>query len=193
MGIFHFFRQSGRIVFLISLAAMAGCIVARQASVAQLVRHRDLSDQSGLDTAKLMQDLKVSWAIPDSWEALPMRKTSFYVHQQWRSPTASTGVGVAHVALPLPIPAQAFLWFAKNEYLRRARGQQNGRLIGEWTDALGRQWFEAENNKYHVCGYAIARGTEVWIVYSGWRISREPLPQEIALARRSVESVVPEN
>jgi hypothetical protein len=191
MGTAPFRFRAIRFFSLIFLAMLAGCVVARQASVEELEEHRESSDLSGLVAACSMNDLKVSWAVPDSWEALPMHKNVLYAHQQWRSPSASTGVGVAHVALPLPIPAEAFLWFAKNEYLRQARNQNNGRLIGEWTDALGRQWFEAENSKYHVCGYAIAHGNEAWIVYSGWRRSREPVPREIALARRSVESVVP--
>jgi hypothetical protein len=191
MGSVHFRFRAFRIFPLIFLAMIAGCVVARQASIAELEQHREFSDLTGLDRTRLMSDLKVSWAVPDNWEALPMHKNALYAHQQWRSPSASTGVGVAHVALPLPIPAGAFLWFAKNEYLNHARNQNNGRLIGEWTDSLGRQWFEAENDKYHVCGYAIAHGNQAWIVYSGWRRSRDPVPREISLARRSVESVVP--
>ncbi|HMB94778.1 MAG TPA: hypothetical protein VKK61_01935 [Tepidisphaeraceae bacterium] len=175
------------------LTALAGCRESKPSSSEQFFQYLRFEDFSGLDSVRWNHDLRVSWAIPDNWEALPMKKTALFAHQQWRSPTASTGVGVAHVALPLPIPAQAFLWFAKNEYMRRARDQKDGRLIGEWTDELGRQWFEAENNRYHVCGYAIARGSEAWIVYSGWRRTREPVPQEIALARRSVESVIPTN
>jgi hypothetical protein len=191
MGTVHFRLRACRVFLPIFLAMIAGCVVARQASVEELVEHRASTDLSGLDSARFNDDLRVSWAVQDDWEALPEHKTALYAHQQWRSPSAATGVGVAHVALPLPIPASAFLWFAKEEYLRRARNQNNGRLIGQWTDSLGRQWFEAENSKYHVCGYAIARGNEAWIVYSGWRRSRDPMPHEIALARRSVESVVP--
>jgi hypothetical protein len=89
------------------------------------------------------------------------------------------------------MPAQALLWLAKNEYLRRTRDHKDGKLIGQWTDSLGRQWFEAANSKYHVFGYAMTRGDKAWIVYSGWRTSHEPQPEEIAIARRSLESVVP--
>jgi hypothetical protein len=97
------------------------------------------------------------------------------------------------VTLPIPLPAQAIVWFAKNEYLKRAKDQHDGKLIGQWTDSLGREWFEAENSKYHVRGYAMTQGSQAWIVYSGWRVTSEPQPTEITLARRSLESVVPVN
>jgi hypothetical protein len=189
----HFIFHARRYLIFGLLAVVCGCQMTPPVSVARLRENRDESDESGLDAVCLMSDLKVSWAVPDAWEALPMRKNSLFSHQQWRSPTLSTGVGVAHLDLPLPLPAEAILWFAKREYLRRTRDQQGGKLLGEWTDALGREWFEAENNKYHICGYAITRGSEAWIVYSGWRMSRQPVPYEIALAKRSLESVVPAN
>src|SRR5262249_6777326 len=130
---------------------------------------------------------------PGHWEALPTKKTLLYTHQQWRSPTLSTGVGVAHIQLPLPVPAEAVLWFAKNQYLASVADQKDGKLINQWTDSVGRQWFEAQNSKYHVKGYALTRGNEAWIVYSGYRMSRDPVPKEIALAERSLDSVVPMN
>jgi hypothetical protein len=189
----HFIFHARRILIFGFLATLASCQLAPPVSVQRLEEHRDLCDQTGLDAIRLINDLKVTWAVPDSWEALPLSKNLLFSHQQWRSPTAATGVGVAHLDLPLPLPAQAIVWFAKNEYFRRARNTKGAHLIGEWTDGLGREWFEAENSRYHVCGYAITRGTQAWIVYSGWRLSRDPMPREIALAKRSLESVVPTN
>lgn len=183
-----------RVVVFIGLAAvLGGCQFAPVVSVSRLERHRDEADLSGLTACQVIQDLKVSWAVPRSWDSLPLKRTALYTHQQWRSPSLATGVGVAHIQLPLPLPAHAILWLAKTEYLKHAQAQSGGKLIAQWTDALGRQWFEAENSRYHVRGYAITRGNEAWIVYSGWRMSHKWEPAEIALAQRSVESIVPAN
>jgi hypothetical protein len=125
-----------------------------------------------------------------------------YSHQQWRSPSASAGVGVAYIHTPIPLSTDMLVWFAKNEYAKRqASGDKSGattrpadiggRLIGEWTDSLGRHWFEAESTKYHVKGYAMTRGCEAWIVYSGWRVKSKPCEAEIALGARAADSVVP--
>lgn len=173
---------------------MIGCQAAPAVSIKKLEQHRDMMDLSGLKPAQIVDDLHVSWSVPaGEWESLPLKKTALYTHQQWKSPTSSTGIGVAHIQMPLPIPAQMVIWFAKNEYLRRAQDQKDGKLIDQWTDSLGRQWFEAENSKYHVKGYAIAKGTEAWIVYSGWRLTQSQKPSEIAIAQRSLDSVVPSN
>lgn len=179
---------------LIIASGTIGCQVGPTVSVKKLEQNRELADLSGLKPAQIVEDLRVSWSIPTGkWDPLPIKKTVLYTHQQWRSPSLSTGIGVAHIQMPLPIPAQAVIWFAKNEYMRRAQDQAGGRLIGEWTDSLGRQWFEAENSKYHVKGYAIAKGTEAWIVYCGWRVTQSEKPWEIAVAQRSLDSVVPAN
>ena len=65
------------------------------------------------------------------------------------------------------------------------------RLINEWTDELGRNWFEVENNKYHVRGYALAQGFEAWIVYFGYKLNYPPDLGEISLAARAADTFVP--
>jgi hypothetical protein len=169
---------------------MVGCQVAPPVSVKMLAQHREISDLSGLKPADLWKELNVTWAVPGRWEALNQKKTALYTHQQWRSPSMATGVGVVHVKMPLALPASMVVWAAKQEYLRRA-SEDDGRIIGQWNDKLGRQWFEAENGKYHIRGYAMTRGSEAWIVYSGYRLAMKQRPHEIALAERSLESVVP--
>jgi hypothetical protein len=184
---------AGRILLLIFAGTMVGCQAAPVVSVKKLEQHRELADLSGLKPAQIVASLRVSWAVPSgNWQALPVRTTPLYTHQQWKSPTASTGVGVAHIQMPLALPAQMVIWFAKNEYIRRAQNT-DGKLIAQWTDDLGRQWFEAEDAKYHVKGYAIVKGNEAWIIYSGYRLSQERRPGEIAIAERSLDSIVPMN
>jgi hypothetical protein len=171
-----------------------GCQTTPPVSVKKLELHRETIDVSGLKPSQIVEELRVSWSVPSGqWTALPVKKTPLYVHQQWKSPTASTGIGVAHIKMPLALPASFVIWFAKNEYIRRTSDPNAGRLISEWTDSLGRQWFEAEDSKYHVKGYAIARGSEAWIVYSGYRVTQTQKPGEIAVAERSLDSVVPMN
>jgi hypothetical protein len=132
--------------------------------------------------------LKASGSAPENWSPLPLLQTPLYAHEQWRSPTMTTGVGIAYIHLPLPIPAAAVLWFAQREYTAK---QDDGRSLGRWTDSLGRQWFAAENKRFYVRGYVVTRGMEAWIVYCGYRRANAPRPYELSLAVRSMETMVP--
>ena len=40
-----------------------------------------------------------SCSVPRQWEALSLKKTGLYAHQQWKSPSTRTGMGVVYVAL----------------------------------------------------------------------------------------------
>src|SRR5690349_13689489 len=95
------------------ITASIACQVTPAVSTRRLVEHREVADLTGLQPTQILEKLKVSWSVPGKWEALPIRKTLLYTHQQWRSPSLATGVGVAHIELPLPIPAQTIIWFAK--------------------------------------------------------------------------------
>jgi hypothetical protein len=135
------------------------------------------------------ESLKVQWARPADWKPLPTTaKSPLYTHVQYRSPTLSTGFGVAYIHLPIPLSAKAIVWFAKSQYTKQS---SEGRLVGEWTDALGRYWFEAENNKYHVKGYAVTKGFDAWIIYSGFKTTRPPHKDEIAIATRCSDAIIP--
>jgi len=90
--------------------------------------------------------------------------------------------------LPLPLAARTIIWFAKLEYSKRA---DDGKVLREWDDDLGRPWFEAENNKYHVRGYVVVKGFEAWIVYCGYRTAFPPQVSELAAAQRSAETIMP--
>jgi hypothetical protein len=98
-------------------------------------------------------------------------------------------LGVAYVHLPIPVPASMIVWLAKQEYGKRG---EEGQLLGEWTDQLGRPWFEAQNAKYHVRGYVITRGFDAWIIYCGYkRTDQPPSSAELGVASRALERVVP--
>jgi hypothetical protein len=144
-------------------------------------------DKEGLKKVQLVQALKVTAAPPADWAMLPAYKGALYTHQQWRSPSKATGVGVIYARLPVPLPVGTLLWFAKQEYTKQ---QAEGRLIAQWTDSFGRSWFEAENNKYHVKGYAVVQGTDAWFVYSGYRMTMDRKAEEIALAERCQETIL---
>ena len=92
-------------------------------------------------------------------------------------------MGVAYMNTPFAVSPQTIIWFAKSEYSRT--DQSKGRLLGLWTDSLGRCWFEAENDTYHVKGYAMTRGCDAWMVYFGYRLAGRAPQAEIALAAKA--------
>ena len=176
----------GILVALLGLGS--GCQVAPPVTTAKLLHHQAMIDFSGLKNPEVVESLKTLCAPPQEWQELGLQKTAMYTHQQWKSPSTFTGVGVAYVKMPLPLPARALVWLAKNEYAKKG---PDGRIIGEWTDAAGRQWFEAENSRYHVRGYAITKGFEAWIIYCGYKVEHPLQPSEVSLAVRSAEAMIP--
>ena len=197
MGISFGKRGGGlaRLVLLLSLVTLgwsgAGCAVAPPVSTKQILRQQALLDFTGLLPARPVEQLNVKWAVPRDWEQLPPKSGLMFTHQQYRSPSGVTGVGVAYVRLPLPVSSGMIAWFAQREYLKKHNDQKEARLIGRRSDAAGREWFKGENNKYHGTGYVMTRGNEAWIVYSGWRVMFPPNAEEISISQRSVRTIVP--
>ena len=182
-----------RLLALTALALLAfagGCQSGGHVSNRRLIEHQAMIDFSGLAPAEPVDALKVSCSVPRQWEALALKKTGLYAHQQWKSPSTHTGIGVVYIRLPWPISEKTLLWIAKREY---TKASDDGRVIGEWTDDLGRAWFEAQNSKYHVRGYAIVRGFNAWLVYFGSKTGYPPDVAELSLAARAVETFIPDS
>ena len=165
-----------------------GCQQSAPVSGRRLIEHQALVDFSGLKPAGRIEAVRTSLAIPRHWDLMPPRMTALYSHEQWRSPSTHTGVGVAYIHTPIPLSPKLVVWLAKQEYSKRA---SDGKVLDEWTDALGRYWFEAENEKYHIRGYVVAKGFSAWVVYVGYRVTYAPDLAEISLAARSLETAVP--
>jgi hypothetical protein len=176
-------------VVALMVVAAAGCQTASKVTNGRLIEHQALIDFSGLAPVDTIEAVKVSCSVPRQWEPMPLKKTPLYAHQQWRSPSSHTGVGVVFVHLPLPLSERMLLWFAKREY---TKSNEDGKSLGQWTDELGREWFEAENNKYHVRGYALVRGFNAWLVYFGTKTGYPPDMAELGLAARCVETFIPD-
>src|SRR6185437_7437827 len=175
---------------LLAIAA-AGCQVSSPTvSNSALLAHLPGVDFAGLKPMDAVDSVKVDCSIPAKWKTLREDHNSLYTHQQWKSQTGYTGAGVVYVHLPIPLSAKMVLWFAKMEYTKK--GSSSGKPLGEWTDDLGRPWFEAENEKYHVRGYAVTDGFSAWIVYYGYKVQRPMEPAELNLAARCVDTVVPQ-
>ncbi|MGH7214994.1 MAG: hypothetical protein ACREIT_09555 [Tepidisphaeraceae bacterium] len=175
---------------LVALASGAGCQAKSSVSARRLLQHQAVIDFSGLKPVTVMEDLKVRAAAPEEWTAMPFQHNALFAHQQWKSPSTAIGIGVVHVKMPLPFGARTVIWFAKAEYTKRSK-HGDGRLIGQWTDGAGREWFEAENAKYHVKGYAVTHGFDAWLVYTGARVGRTPSPGETGIAARCADTVLP--
>ena len=171
------------------VATATGCASYSKVTNRRLIQHQAMIDFSGLAPREEIAAVKVSCSVPRQWEAADLKKTPLYAHQQWKSPSGNTGVGVVHVRLPFPISDKMLIWFAKREY---TKSSDDGKMIGQWTDEIGREWFEAENNKYHVRGYAIVRGWHAWMVYFGSKTGYPPDMAELSLAARCVETFVPD-
>ena len=173
-------------VVLVCLAG--GCQQAKPVPRQKLIDHVAMIDFTGLKPLETVESVKVQAAVPRQWEQLAPQSNALYTHQQWRSPSSKTGVGVAHVRMPLPLSTRMLLWLAKREYTKKAN---DGRIISEWTDDLGRPWFEAENDKYRVRGFVVVEGFSAWVVYFGHKSKVPPDPAELSLAARAATSVVP--
>jgi hypothetical protein len=181
------FVSTATVIALLALAT--GCQTASKVTNRRLIEHQALIDFSGLAPVEPVEAVKVSCSVPRQWEAMPLKKTPMYAHQQWRSPSSHTGVGVVYVRLPLPLSERTLLWFAKREYTKANEG---GKTLGQWTDEVGREWFEAENDKYHVRGYALVRGFNAWLVYFGTKTGNPPDMAELGLAARCVQTFIPD-
>src|SRR5947207_5565478 len=98
--------------------ASTGCQSSSPVTNRRLIEHQALIDFSGLKPAEQVNAVRVSCALPRQWEPMALKKTPIYSHQQWRSPSSHTGVGVVYVRLPLPLSEGMLLWLAKREYTK---------------------------------------------------------------------------
>jgi hypothetical protein len=165
-----------------------GCQTAQPVSVRRLINHQAMIDFSGLRPVEQVDAVKAQAAAPASWKAAALKRGPMYTDMQWRSPSGATAVGVAHVRMPLPLSARALLWFAKGQY---AKQSDDGRVVNQWVDALGRSWFEAENKNYHVRGFIVTKGFEAWIIYNGFKTQVPTDVSELSLGARAMETIVP--
>ncbi|HTL27972.1 MAG TPA: hypothetical protein VL282_02075 [Tepidisphaeraceae bacterium] len=192
MGLFirHGRRKLLCIPILALICLQGGCQFVGMPNVSpkKLVRYQQMLDLSGLKDIETNEHVRVKVATPKSWEALPVYKAALYTHQQWRSQTHRNGVGVVYIRMPFPFSASTLTWLAEREYSKRA---DDGKVVAQWTDSIGRPWFEVENKKFHVRGYVMTTGLDAWIVYAGYRVLEQPEPEEISLSSRSLESIVP--
>ena len=166
-----------------------GCQSAQPVSVRRLINHQAMIDFSGLRSVERFDTVKAQAAPPASWKQLAAKRGPMYTDVQWRSPSGSTAVGVAHVKMPLPLSARALLWFAKGQYAKQG---DDGRVVAQWVDALGRSWFEAANNKFHVRGFIVTKGFEAWIIYQGSKTDVPTDVSELAIGARALETIVPQ-
>jgi hypothetical protein len=178
-----------RLLIAGALAACAGCQY-QAISPAELQLHQWSLNKSGLTALHVDSMLKITCAPPDQWEPLRPQNNMIYSHQQWRSPDRQVGMGVAYMRTPIPFSAQMIIWFARARYTEMHKNP-SGRLLGQWNDSLGRCWFEAQDERYHVTGYAMTRGLDAWVVYSGYRVEGDPPRSEINLAAKAADSVAP--
>jgi hypothetical protein len=175
--------------FVALFAFISGCQTnANTPSRAELLEHAEQVDDLGLTPPTAVAEVKITGSFPTSWTPLRVQKNAMYTHQQFRSPTRRTAVGLTYVRMPLPLSTKTLVWFAAGEVGKKVN---DGKLIRQWTDELGREWFEAENTKYHMVGYVMTRGFDAWINYCGYRVTEPQEPTEIALGNKALDTILP--
>ncbi|HEX2971245.1 MAG TPA: hypothetical protein VHP11_02860 [Tepidisphaeraceae bacterium] len=189
MGTHRVSRFATRIAIfsLVVSSLVAGCQLTTVPQQAMVEHHQQIN-ASDLDLPIEIQPLKAHVALPAGWFPLGLQKATLYSHCQWRSPTKRTAVGITHVPMLLPLSTKALVWMAMGEITKRVN---DGKIIRQWTDEVGRQWFEAENSKYHLTGYVMTRGFDAWINYSGYRVGEPKEESEVALAIKSLDTILP--
>ena len=184
----YFSRTFLLLVALIGFSSLTGCQLAQTVPTQRLIQHQAMIDPTGLKETEVVELVKVHICAPQRWETLDPKKHSLYTDMQWRSPSRQTGVGICYIRMPLPFSAQTLMWLAKQEYSKKS---QDAQVLGEWSDPLGRPWFEAQNSKYHIRGYVVTKGFEAWVIYCGYRRAQPPSAPELGVAGRSLETIVP--
>jgi len=174
----------------VSMGLAGGCQY-QEISPIQLEIHQSKLNKQGLTPLHIDQELKITCAPPDQWDTLARNRNLLYVHQQWRSPNRHVGMGIAYTHTLVPVSPQSIIWLARQSYAKDESKAADGHLSGETTDSLGRCWFEGEDSRYHVMGYAMTRGCDAWIVYSGYRLGTKASAGDIALAAKAAQSVAP--
>lgn len=190
MGARNAFVVSVRLLvpLLLLFSCLSGCQLANGPTKAQLLEHRQQVDDTGLLSPLTVAPLHASISVPAGWRATVLQKQTLYTHQQWRTPSKRTAIGVAYVRLPLPMTAKTLKWLAAGELAKRV---SDGKLQRQWTDALGREWFEGSNAKYHMIGYVMTNGTDAWINYAGHRVADPLEPEAFQLAKKALDAILP--
>jgi hypothetical protein len=173
---------------LLALAAV-GCQAGQAVKSQKLIEHQALVNVTGLKPAEAMDEVNVRASIPDGWSLGSRAAKLLYANRHYRSPSGRTGVGVVHATVLIPISPKVVLWMARRQYQKQ--GSASGRELKSWEDALGRHWFEAENDQYRVTGYAMVEGRDVWLVYSGFKLDAPTNWAEVAEGLRAMETLVP--
>jgi hypothetical protein len=172
------------IAMLLAVGCQSNSISARRLRDSQLELRHD-----GLSATRMLPTVCATGATPAEWVRKPTEFASIYTHEQWVSPSKTTGVGVVYVRVPFPVGPTAILWLAEQHF--EAMPGQKGRIAGEWIDPLGRRWFTARNADTYVCGYIMTEGNAAWIVYFGHKLDAGFHPDEMSVAARAVTTIVP--
>src|SRR5688572_11495475 len=182
-------RVGGLFAIVLLIGASTGCSTTSTVTVRRLINHQAMIDFSGLKESERVDAVKVNVAAPESWTPLSLKKTSLFTDMHWKSPSGTSGVGVAYLRLPIPLSPKMLLWFAKSQY--NGKRDDGGKMIGEWVDDFGRHWFEGSNEKYHARGFVMVHGREAWIIYCGYKTIKPPDAAELSLAAKCLDTIVP--
>ena len=153
--------------FAIAYCTVSGCQSGPPLDQCLYLKQTQVS-RKGLEGPEAVQPLKAMVSLPMGWTPASPDKGKLYTHQQWWSPSHRTSIGVTYIRMPLPLGTSTILRLATCEAEKKFG---ESRVLKQWKDAFGREWFEAERDACLVTGYVMIRGLDAWINYFGYRNS----------------------
>jgi hypothetical protein len=146
-------------------------------------------DVRGLSEPSANEDVRALVAVPAGWQARPLKVGDRSWHQTWVSPSEATAFGVIFVKLPLPVgPELSLLGFLSE--MRKEQGE--ARLLAkQFDESIDGLRFVAEGPDFTIHGNLITRGFSCWVAYAGTITGTVPVADELALAEKAREAVVP--
>ena len=126
-------------------------------------------------------------APPPSWNQITTNNI-LYINKQWRSDDCHTGVGIVYITNIIPLEPKILIFIAKAKYHQSTLNTGKGKIIREWSEN-NCEWFEAEDQSYHVLGFAACSNLESWFVYVGYRVGHFD-KQQWESAKSSLRSII---
>jgi hypothetical protein len=124
--------------------------------------------------------------LPASWKAEPETRAAMHTDAEWHAPSGLTVFGAVYIHVFPFMGGKGLVSSVKKDYVKR---QPGGKMISEWTDSSGRNWFEADATGTHTKGFVLADGHHAWFVYYRYGTGGRSPQEEITVADHAIDQV----